>query len=635
MKNFLLTAAALTTLTLSANAQRMTLHEEFTGENCPPCASTNPGFWDLCNGSGNPSKLIHIAYMVPIPSAGFYCNRTTPIYTARDAYYSVPFAPYGRYDGKVPNATASSPGHPGFFTQADIDAEAAVPDSFSISMTAAWDATYANVITTVTVTCGTAWTGSGTTPNVVLHTALVKTDDFATSPGTNGETHFENVVQGMYPSVSGTAIAGTWAAGATMTYTITAAVPSWVDKSQSPFMVSWIQDNGNKHIAQAAKSAILTLAVDAGTAASPAKYCAAGASTSVTSTITLKNTGTNPLTSATIYYSYDGGTLANIAWTGPSLAAGATTTVSIPATTLTPGSHVLYDSVASPNGSADVNVVNNGSSTAITVLSTTPVALPLSNNFEAAMPANWLYYDENGNGKNWVTATAPEHTGGTGTKGAKHNNFVYSAGETNYVIMPTPTLTALSKLTFWVAYAQYAAENDQLDVVYSTDCGATWTSVFSKSGATLKTVPAQTSAFTPTAAQWRKETVDLATVPASALLAFKAISAYGNNLYIDDVSIADVPVSVAELPAASLSASIHPNPASDLATLTFSLEKATDVQVQVVDVTGRVISVAANGTMTAGKQDVKINTANLASGLYNVVIRTENGVFTQPLSVAK
>src|SRR4051812_7788085 len=103
MKKVLLAAAAITTLSMSASAQtRMTLHEEFTGENCPPCASTNPGFWALCDGSGNPSKLIHISYMVPIPSSGFYCNRTRDIYNRVDRYYGINFAPDGRYDGHIP-----------------------------------------------------------------------------------------------------------------------------------------------------------------------------------------------------------------------------------------------------------------------------------------------------------------------------------------------------------------------------------------------------------------------------------------------------------------------------------------------------------------------------------------------------
>jgi len=64
MKLKLLASAAVIAIAFSASAQtRMTLHEEFTGENCPPCASTNPAFWALCNS--NSDKVIHITYMCP------------------------------------------------------------------------------------------------------------------------------------------------------------------------------------------------------------------------------------------------------------------------------------------------------------------------------------------------------------------------------------------------------------------------------------------------------------------------------------------------------------------------------------------------------------------------------------------
>lgn len=635
MKNFLLTAAALATLSFSASAQRMTLHEEFTGENCPPCASTNPDFWALCNGAANPSKLIHISYMVPIPSAGWYCNRTTAIYTSRDSYYNVPFAPYGRYDGHVPNPTTSSPGHPGYFTQADIDAEAARPDSFTVTATSGWNATYSQITTTVNVTCTTDWTGAGTTPNVKLRLALIKTDDFASSPGTNGETHFENVVQAMYPDVNGTVMPGVWTAGMTQSFVVTGTVPTWLDKSQNPYMVAWIQDDNNQSIAQAAKAVPLTLDVDAALASTPSTFCAAAASASVSPSITIKNTGINPLTSATIYYKFDGGTMASIPWTG-SLAGGATAVVAIPATTLTAGGHTLYDSVASPNALADVNVINNASTTTILVINSTANALPLSTNFESALPANWTFFDANGNGQKFATATVTPHTGGTGTKAAKHDNYNYADNEANFIIMPTPTFSASSQLSFWVAYATYSASfSDKLEVLYSTDCGNAWTSLYDKSGATLSTSAATTSAFTPSAAsQWRQEIVDVSAVPANAMVAFKATSNFGNNLYIDDVNMINT-VAVHDITAASLGASIYPNPANDVATLSFNLAAASDIQVQVVDVAGRVLNTVASGKMNAGIQKFTISTASLAAGVYNVVIHTDNGVFTQRLSVAK
>lgn len=638
MKKFLLAMAAFGSLSISFDASaatRMTLHEEFTGENCPPCASTNPGFWDLCNGSGNPSKLIHISYMVPIPSEGWYCNRTTPIYTARDSYYSVPFAPYGRFDGHVPDASASSPGHPYYFTQADIDAEAAIASPFTITVTSAWDGTYANIITTVTITCDAsgAWTGSGTTPNVKLRAALIKTDDFATSPGTNGETHFENVVQAMYPDVNGTTLPTSWMAGESHTYTITGAVPTWLDKSQNPYMVVWIQDENDKSIAQAAKGAPLTLAVDASATAAPGKACAASASSSVTPVVTIKNTGTNPLNSATVYYKFDGGTMASVPWSG-TLTAGATATVAIPATSLTAGSHTFYDSVANPNSMADVNVVNNANTVNEMIINTTSNALPQSNDFESALPANWSFYDENGNGKNFTVATVTPHTGGSGAKAAKHDNFNYSSGEENLIIIPTPTTSANSKLVFWVAYAQYSSENDKLEVVYSTDCGSGWTSLFNKSGSALATRTDTTAAFTPKANQWRREVVDISSVPTGATLAFKATSNFGNNLYIDDVNMLDA-TAVENVNVANMDISIHPNPTSGEAVLAFSLVKESTVSVQLVDITGRVVSNIAAGKMGKGAQTININTSAISAGIYNVVIRTEEGITTERLSVTK
>src|SRR3954468_20170729 len=51
-----------------ATAQtRMSLYEEFTGENCPPCAATNPGLNTLL--AANATKVIPIKWQVPIPSA--------------------------------------------------------------------------------------------------------------------------------------------------------------------------------------------------------------------------------------------------------------------------------------------------------------------------------------------------------------------------------------------------------------------------------------------------------------------------------------------------------------------------------------------------------------------------------------
>lgn len=83
------------------------------------------------------------------------------------------------------------------------------------------------------------------------------------------------------------------------------------------------------------------------------------------------------------------------------------------------------------------------------------------------------------------------------------------------------------------------------------------------------------------------------------------------------------------------SVSLYPNPTNGAATLAFNIVKAGNVNVQVVDLTGRVVATVANETMTTGARKITINTDNLASGVYNVQVQTEEGNFTQRLSVVK
>ncbi len=80
---------------------------------------------------------------------------------------------------------------------------------------------------------------------------------------------------------------------------------------------------------------------------------------------------------------------------------------------------------------------------------------------------------------------------------------------------------------------------------------------------------------------------------------------------------------------------VFPNPATNAARVTFSIEKSSNVDVQVMDALGRTALVAANEQMTSGQHQVSINTSSLANGTYNVIIRVDGGVSTQRLSVVK
>ena len=106
----------------------------------------------------------------------------------------------------------------------------------------------------------------------------------------------------------------------------------------------------------------------------------------------------------------------------------------------------------------------------------------------------------------------------------------------------TPTFTATtapSVLRFNYAYAAYsAAEIDQLEILGSNDAGTTYTSLTMMDGGPsgpLNTAGTTTASFVPTAAQWGVKSLLIPT--GTNKVSFKGISAYGNNLYIDNVSV--------------------------------------------------------------------------------------------------
>jgi hypothetical protein len=74
--------------------------------------------------------------------------------------------------------------------------------------------------------------------------------------------------------------------------------------------------------------------------------------------VTISNSGTSTLTSATINYGFDGMTNLTYNWSG-SLAQWQTTVVTLPSATLGGGNHTFNASVSSPNGATDQNATNN------------------------------------------------------------------------------------------------------------------------------------------------------------------------------------------------------------------------------------------------------------------------------------
>ncbi|MBK8363471.1 MAG: PKD domain-containing protein [Bacteroidetes bacterium] len=218
----------------------------------------------------------------------------------------------------------------------------------------------------------------------------------------------------------------------------------------------------------------------------------------------------------------------------------------------TPGTSTLANPLITYSSAGTYNVtltVSNGVSTntftRTAYISTKGGNIPLAENFEGAIypPSSWTEFDDAADGVKWQVSTAVSGFGNE-IQSIYFNNWTQNAtGKKDEIRTPRLNGESYNSITlkFDVAYWSYTnqTEQDTLQVLISTDCGNTFTQVYNKGGATLSTVPGNsTSAFTPTSTQWRTETINLnAYIGQSFILAFRNVARYGNNLYLDNINV--------------------------------------------------------------------------------------------------
>jgi len=188
-----------------------------------------------------------------------------------------------------------------------------------------------------------------------------------------------------------------------------------------------------------------------------------------------------------------------------------------------------------------------------------PIALPLVEGFEnnAFLPANWTPNNIYNDAIYWKRVTGVGGFG-TSTACAVFDNYnIDAAYERDEMRTPKYIFSnvASARLRFDVAYARYNAFfSDTLEVKLSTNCGATWTSIYLKGGTTLSTRSDLTAnTFTPTSAQWRTDSVDITALTAgqgNVMFSFINRGHYGQDIYLDNINLAfPTPTLNATIPA--------------------------------------------------------------------------------------
>jgi PKD repeat protein len=288
----------------------------------------------------------------------------------------------------------------------------------------------------------------------------------------------------------------------------------------TPQQVNWMNS-----VLTNIRSSLFTTQVCSSTGAPSASFTGTPTSICTGQTVTFSNTSTG--NNNTYNWTFAGGT------PGTSTATNPTVTYN------TAGTYTVTLVATNSNGT------NTSTRTAyITVAGATALALPLAEGFESATfpPTNWTLNNADAS-TTWVRTTSASGFG-TSTACAYMNNYSYNAaGQKDWLITPAYNFSGVSngRIRFEYAYAPYnvAGSEDSLEVLYSTNCGGTWNSLWKKGGSQLATATAISSSFIPGAGQWKRDSVSLSALngQTSVRFAFKNACQYGNNIFLDNVNI--------------------------------------------------------------------------------------------------
>lgn len=275
--------------------------------------------------------------------------------------------------------------------------------------------------------------------------------------------------------------------------------------------------------------------------------------------------------------------------------------------------------------------VGNGATTIDTLINNYVLVLPtigtddyLYENFEDSTTFNqkWFYASANDQG------VSIYNTGYSSDQSIKFDNF---NAEENWIFeltsypINTSNLNDLQLSFDWSYVQKNQGDNDQLQVLVSSDCGDTWSvrkNINALSSLPTVTSP-QNSEFIPASdLEWENEIVS--NINSSQFLVnnlmvkFRFISDGGNNFFIDNISISHPDVLSTMNKTGYFS--IYPNPGND----EVSISSTKEIKfITVYDLQGRVVQRNNNPI------DKKINMKNLSPATYMIQVHFEDESITR------
>ncbi len=267
-------------------------------------------------------------------------------------------------------------------------------------------------------------------------------------------------------------------------------------------------------------------------------------------TAKVRNYGTTTISSLTLSVVIDGSIKYQQSHS-LSLLPGNETEISLGNINAASGSHIMTVYASNPNGGADA-FTNNDTLQSFISVNENSINAPFTENFSNSIfpPAGWQIWNPNNNG----TWTYDAASGYASAGSATMQNFnMNAAGQLDDLVMPAVSVGSAdsSILSFRYAYEVYDDKDvstwDGLEIYLSNDDGLNYQLIYKKTGNYLASVAGEkTTAFVALPSipgNWGFENINLTPyiIPGKKLLIkFRGLNAYGNNLYLDDISVSAV-----------------------------------------------------------------------------------------------
>ncbi len=233
-------------------------------------------------------------------------------------------------------------------------------------------------------------------------------------------------------------------------------------------------------------------------------------------------------------------------------------------------------------------------------------------------------------------------------------NQLMSVGTTASLISPSFDFsgTPTGYFAFNYAFAQGrlpssiggGATNEEIKVFVSTDCGKTWTPKTTIGSSSISTIGNNTSSILASSVnfipadqgKWKDVIISGASIPNNSNVKFKIDFRYqgGNNFYLDNVRLGSN-TGNGELLSEELKLSVHPNPFASSTKLRYFLGNRKQVEIRIIDITGKEIATLFNGEQNAGTQEIEIGKSQfqLSAGIYFVSLNIEGQKFSKKIVV--